>query len=808
MGRIASGTGVGEVVGVRSLFPDFRCKSVENVTNIDYSFIFVSLNFNQIQYRNHQVQLKLMNHCTAYAGILTLLALLFTNAFPVFAQPTAKDTLASTKQRVQQQFDYERVGKQLIGLSESPVSLPAKDSLPQRLKNRLVRDLNGTHGQIDLSYAYGLNTVFIDTARSIGSILNTSGAFSTSILGMPLHLSFNYSTLRVPLGTNNFFRLSLDKDRLIEQQKEKITGSIASLEKQQDLLQKKKAELNGMMGYVEVYLDALKRRAEHEARKRKSGLQDKATGITDSLQTVKGQSISLDHPIDYQKEYDSVMRIYKRITGLKNTYDSLSMKLASSKELLNSKLGQLKDPDFGSKTAGKVPFLQSLQTLDLGLTYPKTTALSGQNVPLKGLHVEIQHRNYYLSVATGLTLNNIMLSTNAVQNQLNYSQNVFNNFDFQQIKNNGWLTAVKTGYGTVAGTHAFIGINYLTNTRFLAPVGTTVTPPAYDPAASVELDLRYVPVFLKGSAFDFVYGKTSGNKHLDTTAGSRAFQSLFSAYPSNLFLGKYTQSVSRLRSEFAFTYRRLDAFANTTTFGTMQPNNERVEVKTTHRISKFAKLGLLYRRDATLRAISGMNKLQLNVAGANVSGSYTSYLSYSFFFNYVHHAMQLPDLPVVQKGNNYLLGFNVNSNYTIGSTKTSSMLSYNDYLLTDTAKVNKYTQFGLMQTFMERTYSVSASYDYFYRRMDGVSTGTSVFGLMGKYTLKKVKFGAGLKLASDFSGANSLGGHLEAQWALNRFLDLGLRAERFVLGDFYRNYYRVQYEQFPYLITFQTRFKI
>ncbi|WP_343748192.1 hypothetical protein [Fluviicola sp.] len=682
------------------------------------------------------------------------------------------------------------------------------DSLRSRVNATIARDLANTHGNIDLSYAYGLNTVFIDTSRSIGSILTTSGNFSTSVLGLPINFSFNYSTLRVPLGTNNFFRFSLDKDRLVEQQKQKIAGSLANIEKQQELLKGKQAELNGMMGYVELYLDALKRRAEREARKRKGTMQDKATGITDSLQTAKGQSISLDNPIDFQKEYDSVMRIYAQLSRLKNSYDSISAKLATSKDLMGSKFGQLKGTDVAGKAVGKVPFLQSLRTLDVGLTYPKTTALSGQNVPMKGLHIEIQHRNYYLSVATGLTLNNVMLSTNEVQNKLNYSQNVFNNFDFQQMKNNGWLTALKTGYGTVEGTHAFIGFNYLTNTRFLAPAGTTAAQPAYDPAASVELDLRYVPVFLKGSAFDLVYGKTSKNKHLDTTSGSGTFQSLFSAYPSNLLLGKYTQSVSKLRSEFTLTYRRLDAFANTTTFGTMQPNNERVEIKTTHRISRFLKVGLLYRKDATLRAISGMDKLHLNVVGANASGSYTSYLSYSLFFNYVHLSIQVPALPTAQQGHNYLFGFNLNSNYGAGSAKASSMLSYNDYLLTDSAKVDKYTQFGLMQTFMERTYSVSASYDYFFRRLDGLSTGTSVFGLMGKYALKKVKFGAGLKLASDFSGANSLGGHLEAQWAMNRFLDLGLRAERFVLGDFYRNYYRTQYEQFPYLITFQTRFKI
>lgn len=749
-----------------------------------------------------------MKICTADAGILLLLATLFTFTTKVSAQSIANDTLTSPKQRVQQQFDFDNVAKRLTKLSEPSIPIIQKDSLSKKLRDKVVKDIAGTHGHVDLSYAYGLNTVFIDTSRSIGSILNTSGDFSTSVLGLPIKLSFNYSTLRVPLGTNNFFRLSLDKDRLVEQQKQKLIGSIANIEKQQDLLKQKQSELNGVMGYVEVYLDALKRRAEREVKKRRDNAQAKVSNATDSLQSLKGQQINLENPIDYQKEYDSIIRIYQRISKLKNSYDSISTKLTSSRELLNSKLGQLSSPDFAGKGLDKTSLLQSIKTLDLGLTYPKTTGLSSQNVPLKGLNIEIQHRNYYLSVVIGLTLNNIMLSTNEVQNQLNYSQNVFNNFDFQQMKNNGWLTAIKTGYGTVEGTHAFIGFNYLTNTRFLSPAGTTPPQSVYDPAASVELDLRYVPARLNGSAFDLVYGKTSMNKHLDTANSSGAFQSLFSGYPSNLLLGKYTQSVSKLRSDFSLSYRRLDAFTNTTTFGTMQPNNERVEIKTNHRFTKFLKLGLLYRMDATLRTIKGMNNLRLNIVGATVTGSYTSYFNYSLFFNHVHHEIRGPSLLDPQKGNNYLLGVNLNSNYTIGSAKANSMLSYNDYLLTDTTKVNKYTQFGLMHTLSETKYSASLSYDYFFRRIDGLRTGTSVFGLAGKYIFKKIKLGAGLKLASDFAKANSLGGHIEAQWQINRFLDLDLRAERFVLGDFYRNYYRAQYDQFPYLITIQTRFKI
>lgn len=731
---------------------------------------------------------------SALAGILLLIA-----------------TIVNTHILVAQHFDFEGVGKRISGLEDVSLPKPDRDSLWPRLKQTVLEDLRTTKGFVDLSYAYGLNTIFIDTARSIGSIFNASGDFSTSLLNLPVSVSFNYSTLRVPLGANNYFRVSLDKDRLVKEQQDKLTGKITDLDNQQAALAKKQAELSGLMGYVEVYLDKLKRTAEREALKRKDALTQRAKDSLavrrDSLDLPDYRDSLVSAPIDPQLYYDSVMRVYQKIVSIKNTYDSISGALSGAKEKLSAMKSGLNTDHLTGMATEKVGFLKSIKTLDIGLTYPKTTGLSSQNVPIKGLHTEFQFRKIFLSVASGLTLNNIMLSTNEVQNQLNYSQNVFNNFDFQQVINNGWLTTIKTGYGTPEGTHAFVGFNYLTNTRFLSPAGSGNNQPAYDPAAAMELDFRYVPAFLKGTTLDLVYGKTSLNRQLDTLTQSGVFESLFSGYASHVLLGKITQAVSRIKSDFAVSYRLVDTYANTTTFGMMQPNNQRVEFTSNHRVAKFMKLGLLYRFDETHREIPGMNQLRLHMTGGNISGRYTSYLSYSFFLNHVHHIMMIPGT-AQQRGNNYLIGLNLSSNYDAGELKANSTVTYNDYLISDTSGMNKYTQFGLMQSIGERHYSIAASYDYFFRRVDGLASGTSVFGLMGKYKFDRLQLGAGVKIASDFAGATSLGGHLEALWQVYRFLDVSVRAERFVMGDFYRTYYRTQYEQFPYLMSLHTRFKL
>ena len=167
-----------------------------------------------------------MKFCTADAGIPLLLVTLFTSISTIFAQSEMKDSARLSSITLSQQtFDFENVATQLTKLSDIPMPNVEVGALGQCIRKTLMRDLTDTHGQVTTAYAYGLNTIFVDTSRSIGSIFNTSGIFSSAIVGLPVNISFNYSTLKVPLGANNYFRISLDKNRLIEKQKEKLTAT-------------------------------------------------------------------------------------------------------------------------------------------------------------------------------------------------------------------------------------------------------------------------------------------------------------------------------------------------------------------------------------------------------------------------------------------------------------------------------------------------------------------------------------------------------------------------------------------------------
>jgi hypothetical protein len=99
--------------------------------------------------------------------------------------------------------DYDQITNALDSIN----NLAWKDDFLNTLKKE-------THGYLQTGYSYGLNTIFRDSNRAIGSILNLHGNVNTQVAKLPVKISFNYSSLKVPLGTNNYFRISYDKEKL------------------------------------------------------------------------------------------------------------------------------------------------------------------------------------------------------------------------------------------------------------------------------------------------------------------------------------------------------------------------------------------------------------------------------------------------------------------------------------------------------------------------------------------------------------------------------------------------------------------
>lgn len=711
--------------------------------------------------------------------------------------------------------NINRIFQKAIKSNKVDFSFAEKPIDKTKFLDQVWGDIKTANGQITTSYSYGLNTIYIDSNRSVGSIFNTHGDLNSTLFKIPLNISFNYSTLKIPLGTTNYFRASYDKNKMNQIQVDNLNNILDNMEDQEQKFKTKKGELLGTMGLMEVNLDKLKNLIEKESQiylteyekkcKKDLSLDLDTTNVKLDFEKINTSKLdSLNSRIIKLKNYqDSLQNMYSKIVNTKQKVDSLLTKVENAKNTYSQLLNdQVDNTNFDHSFKSKSGFLNKINSLDVGLSYPKTTGLSNQNVPIKGINIEFQFNKIYLAIASGLTLNNWMFSVNEIQNQLNFNQNVFNQFDFQRIKNNGWRTTVKSGYGSPGTTHALIGINYLTPLDFLSSNHSGFN--TQKQSAAIELDLAYLPTFYKGGKLEVVYGKTSANQSNDSTASLNITKAIFSNYASNLLNTKYTQNITIIKSELSINYRRIDPFANTASLGVTQPNHQRLEFKSTHRIHSLIRMNVLYKREETLKKINQLNEVKLDVFGLELSGYKSKIFNYSVHLNQVYHTMKIAD--TIKKGSNYIFGASISSNYETDEFKFNSNVNYNDFLISDSINLNKFTQFSLNQSMSGINWSAGVFYELFIKKSELNNSKTNVFGINAKYTTKKISWHASIKYAYS-ENTSSVGGHLEVIGRINKWLEISLKGERFVMGDFYRNFYRTQYEQFPYLITIQSKLK-
>jgi hypothetical protein len=226
-------------------------------------------------------------------------------------------------------FDYKEILKKLTGvdkLTQQPkLSADSLTSLKAKLWQNIKEDVKTTNGRADVGYSYGLNTIFTDTTRAIGSIFNTSGSMQTGILGLPVLVSFNYSTLKVPLRANNYFRISFDKQRFLDKQQEKIEEQFSKIGDMESKLEQKKSVLSGIQGYTEVYLDMLKRKVEREAvrmaKEKQQQAKDSIAARSDSTAALSYSDTLTGAADSIRKKWDATQT---QIEGYKKDYDSIT----------------------------------------------------------------------------------------------------------------------------------------------------------------------------------------------------------------------------------------------------------------------------------------------------------------------------------------------------------------------------------------------------------------------------------------------------------------------------------------------------
>lgn len=174
-----------------------------------------------------------------------------------------KDSLNSKELNLKAQKILSSLKNSIVDTAELSLGFLEKEEE----KENFIEKIKNTKldGLVSVGHDYGLVTGYIDTTNSRNlAVFRTNGDLSILTFGVPINFSYNYSTLRNPLGANNYFRFSLDTDKLEQQAAEKKLGKLGDLDTIISDVKKKKGELNGKLGYGEVVIQMLKRQLEAE----------------------------------------------------------------------------------------------------------------------------------------------------------------------------------------------------------------------------------------------------------------------------------------------------------------------------------------------------------------------------------------------------------------------------------------------------------------------------------------------------------------------------------------------------------------
>jgi hypothetical protein len=447
-------------------------------------------------------------------------------------------------------------------------------------------------------------------------------------------------------------------------------------------------------------------------------------------------------------------------------------------------------------------YISHVKKFDVGLCYPDHSTFTMSNIPIRGINVEYNMGKFYIAASHGKTINNIFITNNLVNNNLNAARNLYNFFDFNNIEDGRKVSALKLGYGTKEGSHLFVGglygvgrVSYFDSLR--ADVEKNVV---------VEIDGRLA---YKGNTFDAIYGRSAiqvNNVNYEDQSGQ--FNQLFNfQFNTNAFLFRNTLSIKKTKTTVKLTFRYIDPFFRSFGVGFIRSDNMRYEARVEQTLSKKLKIGGFYRHeeDNLLNLYTYKNKLESY--GANVTYRPTK-----------HWMLKADYRPIVQQvdGQADSLQF-TNRNYIVNMISTyqnrikdvhyNIMAVYSYYQLFNGEQNNVYQNINASFIIRDQSkWQNSLSYNYFITSEDIGIPPTNVLLEELSYKTKKMELAGKGKLA--FSNANGVdvGYGLRATIQIYKKLSYELSGEKLVFGDFYNSLALQSLEQFPYF--FNTSLKL
>lgn len=664
-------------------------------------------------------------------------------------------------------------------------------------KNELKKFSIG--GQATADYQYGFIPYLMNESVPAG-FYRMYGDVQVQTGMLPWNVGYNYSSIGALSGINNYVKVSFDVERYKQllKQKRGMPYNLDSMKLKSLDLEQQKEDLVGKQYFYKSLLDVnnlgdFNRMLSDTLPIPTLGLDSLAlpnASLPDSMSVdTAGQFAELQKK---KKELaDKMAQVDQKIKQVESSIEQTEQAYAQAKSLIQVPSTNILNPE---QALGKV------KKLDIGLSNPNLSPLFLNGISVQGVHLELEDK-HFLSITHGLTVAPILFSLNPLQNQLQYTRNVFNFFDFGNVGQGQRITAIKGGYGTKMGKHLHVGL--------LQGIGRSIVPSANDAFLVGGINKNYVieldaKIMLADQhSLEMFYDKSYF--HQDPTEKvslAQGFKRIISLERSNAAMVRHSIQIPLIKSRFTSTLRWIDPYFKNFGTGFLRSDNVRYEIASEHTLSKKVALTMKYRKeqDNLLNLYSYHNAL--TTFGGQVKYKVLKGLTWvSGYYPILH---KIEDATMVRWNKSFIT--NSVLTYSLQSQKVSQVysLAYNHVLLsTDTMNSQYQTaqlNYELGFTSGLRFFASGQWFEFQYP--DSARSQTWFASVGNSFTLfKDLVITSQLKYSITAQNTKGMLGYgLKITKKIMQNTDLELQADKLIQGDFYNSIIQNQhFGNFPYL---------
>ncbi len=696
-------------------------------------------------------------------------------------------------------------------------SLKGLTQIDSSTKKKLLKKLiPQTHGNISAGYDYGIIPFAAKTGFPIG-YYSSQGNVGVSALGLPLNLTYYYSSLTNVAGLNNYFRVSFDplkyKETLQQNAYQKIDkekAKLSQLMNMQQLLQQKLSYSESMLQNIPSQASLNSKLQTYTSKYNVNqysfdSLQVVGVNGKDSLKAIKSnksKSILLAYT-------DSLINLTNKLKG----YDSVTKKIVQYKQdletiqkqvhAINNRLEFLQNPQQALQNNN--PYLKKseavlsgVKTLDIGLCYPNYSAFLVNGSTLKGVNLEWEKKLYF-AFTFGKTINTVLTTNNIIQNQLQTGRNLYNFFDFNNVRDSRKIMAVKFGIGKKESTHIYAGFLYGVG---LPSYLNTSLPESMEKNVAIELDGKIA--MGSSNSLDVVVGKSAlYQTGISEIPERSASQYILSKFRSNAALVRYNSSIQRTKTKITLMGRLVDPFFKSYGVGFMRSDNLRYEFKIEQEITNKIKFTAFYRKDRDNLLNTSLYTTNLQTMGANLFIKVNK--RFMIRAAYTPVVQNIASKDSMKYNKQYLNNIsNLVLTYSPRFIKINSFFNamYSYYQFAGTGgKNNNFQNYNLSNTtIFSPSFKMNiAANGFFNNSSDSLNSNTLMASGNITYMGKNgTSLTLGVKYATNKLIQNQTGGLLKINIPIIKYIHAEIQAEKLVLGDFYNSYNMVEIKKFPY----------